>query len=173
MHYIYYIYFLTIILCILNTIFLYKVIKRKKILSMNLYTIINLSSSNYKSMNKLIVPFLIFNYILILSYIIINKFIIIFYPIYFPMLFFSEPIIYINNYYVGTLVRGIDTKDVEFIEINIHVEYIETVFKCKNDVYKKFKYKLSIFKKNKDVEINKFIDTLKEYGYTVYVRTFN
>ncbi|HEE9819893.1 hypothetical protein ACSW8Z_15200 (plasmid) [Clostridium perfringens] len=90
-----------------------------------------------------------------------------------PIMFLSLPIIYVSNDYIGILVRGVDTRNIDFIEINVHVEYIEVVFKYKNEVYKKLKYRLSILRKNKDVEVNKFIDTLKEYGYKIYVKTFN
>ncbi|WP_415331633.1 hypothetical protein [Clostridium perfringens] len=165
--------FLIIIMCIVNTIFLYKVMRSKKNLSMNSYTIISLGSSNDKIMDKLIIPYLFFNYILILLYIVISEFFLIFLIIYMPIMFLSLPIIYVSNDYIGTLVRGVDTRNIDFIEINVHVEYIEVVFKYKNEVYKKLKYRLSILRKNKDVEVNKFIDTLKEYGYKIYVKTFN
>ncbi|ELC8426006.1 hypothetical protein QYB63_002642 [Clostridium perfringens] len=147
--------------------------RSKKNLSMNSYTIISLGSSNDKIMDKLIIPYLFFNYILILLYIVISEFFLIFLIIYMPIMFLSLPIIYVSNDYIGTLVRGVDTRNIDFIEINVHVEYIEVVFKYKNEVYKKLKYRLSILRKNKDVEVNKFIDTLKEYGYKIYVKTFN
>lgn len=165
--------FLIIIMCIVNKIFLYKVIRSKKNLSMNSYTVISLGSSNDKIMDKLIIPYLFFNYILILSYIVISEFFLIFLIIYMPIMFLSLPIIYVSNDYIGTLVRGVDTRNIDFIEINVHVEYIEVVFKYKNEVYKKLKYRLSILRKNKDVEVNRFIDTLKEYGYKIYLKTFN
>lgn len=164
---------LTIIMCIFNTIFLYKVIKSKKNLSMNSYTIISLGSRNDKIMDKLIVPFLFLNYIIILSYIVISEFILIFFTLYMPVIFLSLPIIYVSNEYIGTLVKGVDTKNIDFIEINVHVEYIEVVFKYKNEVYKKLKYRLSILRRNKEIEVTKFIGTLKEYGYKVYVKIFN
>ncbi|EGT3620201.1 TPA: hypothetical protein I9092_003143 [Clostridium perfringens] len=164
---------LIIIMCIVNTLFLYKVIKNKKNLSMNSYTVISLGSSNDKIMDKLIIPYLFFNYILILLYTVISEFFLIFLIIYMPIMFLSLPIIYVSNDYIGTLVRGVDTRNIDFIEINVHVEYIEVVFKYKNEVYKKLKYRLSILRKNKEIEVNKFIDTLKEYGYKIYVKTFN
>lgn len=160
---------LIIIMLIVNTTFLYKVIKRKKNLSMNSYTVISLSNSNDKLMDKLIIPYLLLNYILILSYIVISEFILIFFTLYMPIIFLSLPIIYVSNDYIGILVRGVDTRNIDFIEINIHVEYMDVVFKYKNGGYKKFKYRLSILRKNKEIEVNKFIGTLKEYGYKVYV----
>lgn len=164
---------LIIIMSIVNTIFLYKVIKSKNNLSMNSYTVISLGSSNDKIIDKLIIPYLFFNYILILLYIVISEFFLIFLIIYMPIMFLSLPIIYVSNDYIGTLVRGVDTRNIDFIEINVHVEYIEVVFKYKNEVYKKLKYRLSILRKNKEIEVNKFIDTLKEYGFKIYVKTFN
>ncbi|EOU1943231.1 hypothetical protein DMN42_13045, partial [Clostridium perfringens] len=111
--------FLIIIMCIVNTIFLYKVIRSKKNLSMNSYTIISLGSSNDKIMDKLIIPYLFFNYILILLYIVISEFFLIFLIIYMPIMFLSLPIIYVSNDYIGTLVRGVDTRNIDFIEINV------------------------------------------------------
>lgn len=162
--------FLIIIMYIVNTIFLWRVLKSKKKLSMNSYTIVSLYNGNDQLVNKLITPLLVFNYLIILSYIIINQFLIIFLTAYMPVIFLYSPIIYVSNNYIGTLVNGKDTESIDFIEINICSGYIEVVLKYKNGLHKKLKYTISIFTKNKYKKIENFISVLKKYGYKVYVK---
>lgn len=160
---------LIIIMLIINTTFLYIVIKRKNKLSRSTYNIVSLGNGNDRIIDKLIIPLLFFNYIVILSYIIINEFSLIFLIIYISTIFLNLPIIYVSSDYIGTLIKGKNTENINFIEINIHSGDLEIILKYKNDDTQKLKYIMSIWAKNKDEKIEKFVNELKAYGYKVYV----
>lgn len=160
---------LIIIMLIINTTFLYIVLKRKNKLSRSTYNIVSLGNGNDRIIDKLIIPLLFFNYIVILSYIIINEFSLIFLIVYISTIFLNLPIIYISSNYIGTLIKGKNTENINFIEINVHSGDVEVILKYKNNDTQKLKYIMNIWTKNKDEKIEWLVNELKACGYKVYV----
>lgn len=159
---------LIIIMLIINTTVLYIIIKRKKNLAKSTYSIVSLGNGNDKIIDKLLIPILFLNYIIILSYRIINEFSLIFLILYISTIFLNLPIIYISSNYIGTLIKGKNTENINFIEINVNSGDIEVILQYKNYDKQKLKYIMNIFTKNKDKKIERLVNELKAYGYEVY-----
>lgn len=164
---------LIIIMLTLNTIFLYKGIIRKNILKRSKYDIISLGNDNENLIDKLINPLLFFNYLIILSYIIIKDFSFMFLLLYISILFLNLPIIYVSSDYIGTLIKGKNTKNIDFIQINLHNGDIELILNYKNTNQQKLKYVTGILNKNKEKKIEELVRILRSYGYKVYVNGWN
>lgn len=160
--------FFTIIAFILNALWLYKILKNRKILLVNSLSAVNLNNINDKITYKLIVPILFANFILILLNLIIDEFIYLWVISYFSYILTLTPIIYISKTNIGTTSECINTENINFVEITSFENNVKVICYFNDKTYKEIKFRLSIFKNNRII-IEKLTSILKMYEYKVYV----
>lgn len=153
---------------IFNGVILYKVIKNKKKLSINSIDAINLNNINDKITNKLLIPILFLNFILILSNNVINEFITVWLTFYLPFSIILTPIIYISKTHIGTTLKCINTENISFVEITNFENNIKVICYFNDKTSKEIKFRLSLFKRSRIASKN-ISNALKNHDYKVYI----
>ncbi len=147
---------------------LYKILKNRKILLINSLNAINLNNINDKITEKLLVPILFTNFILIWLNIIINEFIYLWFILYFPFLLTLTPIIYISKTHIGSTSKCISTKNINFIEITSFENNLKLICYFNDKTSEELKFRLSLFK-NTSILVKNLANILKMYEYKVYI----
>lgn len=160
--------FFTTIAFILNALCLYKILKNRKILLINSLNAINLNNINDKITEKLLVPILFTNFILIGLNIIINEFIYLWFILYFPFLLTLTPIIYISKTHIGSTLKCISTKNINFIEITSFENNLKLICYFNDKTSEELKFRLSLFK-NTSTLVKNLANILQMYEYKVYI----
>ncbi|MDZ4994718.1 hypothetical protein GNF80_17455 [Clostridium perfringens] len=163
--------FFTTIVFILNSLWLYKLLKNRKKLAISSFDVINLNNINDKITNKLIIPILFLNLILILLNLVIEEFLYLWFILYFPFILTLTPIIYISKTNIGTILKCINTGNINFIEITNFENNVKVICNFNDNTSQEIKFRLSIFKNN-IIAIEKLTSILKMYGYKVYINLY-
>lgn len=151
---------------IVNIIILYKVKKNRKNYYLKSYDYINLNNRKTKAIDKRIIMILCVSFILNLLNIWIGEFPLVWIALWFPIILILRPNIYINDEYVGTLVKCVKTKGIDFIELSKGENGIKIRFKYKDRTEKRCKY-IS----NNNNKLNELASILRKYGYEVHIDT--
>ena len=177
---------INVIMVGLNLLVFYLLVRSKLKLTNRSFTVINLNNINKVNWNKwinlFVFPLVIISFI-ILIYNLFNNFYYnawkndyynIWFIYYLPLLFFVNPVIYINDKYIGSIYKIIDTKNLKHIEVSIKYNEVKLLFYYEDESNKEMKFNVSKDSAKKSYEVSKkLIDELRKHNYKVYLNEIN
>ncbi|MBY0754196.1 hypothetical protein K5V21_01885 [Clostridium sardiniense] len=167
---------INLIIIMLNLLVLYLLLRSKMKLTNRSFTVINLNNINKGNWNRwinfFVIPLAIISFI-ILVYNLFSKnndYYNIWFIYYVPLIFFVNPVIYINDKYIGTIYKIIDTQNLKYIEVSIKYNNVKVLFYYVDKTNNEITFNVSTYAAKRNYELSKkIIDALRKYNYEVYL----